>query len=175
MDCPYISGHQEEAEGHGFRRAPAILTCAGRSPPPVLDGIQLSGLPWSPAGPSSTTFGLAPRGSAVSSRIPPTSRSPHHRMMGRVSFLFWSRPSLAAPLGAARPAPREELPQEIPVARPPARVGPKRQRCPINRFQIPKGSLARNTTVHSPCSPGNSSKRPLPKWPASGPNGWPRR
>ncbi len=54
-------------------------TCAGRSPPSVLGGIQLSGLPWSPAGPSSTTFGLAPHGSAVSSRSPPTSRSPHHR------------------------------------------------------------------------------------------------
>gem|GEM_PF-4361238 len=54
-------------------------TCVGRSPPPVLGGIQLSGLPWSPAGVSSTTFGLAPHGSAVSSRSPLTSRSPYHR------------------------------------------------------------------------------------------------
>ncbi len=106
----------------GFPPPPRIPTCAGHSPPSVLGGIQLSGLPWSPAGVSSTTFGLAPRGSAVSSRSPPTSRSPHHRMMGRVSFLFWSRPSQAASLDAARPAAREELPQEIPVARPPARV-----------------------------------------------------
>ena len=54
-------------------------TRPGRSPPPVLDGIPLSGLPWSHAGLSSTTFGLAPHGSAVSSRSPSTSRSPHHR------------------------------------------------------------------------------------------------
>ncbi len=100
-----------------------LLACAGCSPPSVLDGIPLSGLPRPPAGVSSAAFGLAPHGSAVSSRFPPTSRSPHHRAMGRVSFLFWSRPSLVAPPGAVRPAAREELPQEIPVARPPARVG----------------------------------------------------
>jgi hypothetical protein len=52
----------------------------GRSPPSVLDGIQLSGPPWSLAGFSSTMFGLAPHGSAVSSLFPPTSGSPHHRL-----------------------------------------------------------------------------------------------
>ena len=57
-------------------------TRAGRSPPSVLDGIPLSGLPWPPAGLSSATFGLAPHGSAVSSRVPPTSGSPHHRHGG---------------------------------------------------------------------------------------------
>ena len=118
------------------------LTCAGRSPPSVLDGIPLSGLPWPPAGVSSATFGLAPHGSAVSSRFPSTSRSPHHRAMGRVSFLFWSRPSPVAPPGAVRPAAREELPQEIPVARPPARVNSARLLSSNNRFPVPlpKGS-----------------------------------
>lgn len=150
-------------------------TRPGHSPPSVLGGIQLSGLPWSPAGVSSTTFGLAPHGSAVSSRSPPTSRSPHHRMMGRVSFLFWSRPSRIASLDAVRPAAREELPQEIPVARPPARVALLCQHWPINRFLFPKGSLERNSTVRCLCSPGNNSKRPLRKWPASELNGCPKR
>jgi hypothetical protein len=118
----------------GFPPPPRIPTRPGHSPPSVLGGIQLSGLPWSPAGVSSTTFGLAPHGSAVSSRSPPTSRSPHHRMMGRVSFLFWSRPSRVASLDAARPAVREELPQEIPVARPPTRVAGWAAPRPINHF-----------------------------------------
>jgi hypothetical protein len=73
-----VMGVRSPEEG-SFPSPEAVATCADRSPPPVLGGIQLSGLPWSPAGPSSTTFGLAPHGSAVSSRSPPTSRSPHHR------------------------------------------------------------------------------------------------
>jgi len=44
-------------------------TRAGRSPPSVLGGIQLSSLPWSRAGASTTTFGLALHGSAVSSQL----------------------------------------------------------------------------------------------------------
>jgi len=55
-------------------------------------------------------------------------------LMGRVSFLFWSQPSPTAPLGAARPALREELPQEVPVARPPARVWRGSGGSRINRF-----------------------------------------
>lgn len=44
-------------------------TRAGHSPPSVLGGIQLSSLPWSGAGASTTTFGLALHGSAVSPRF----------------------------------------------------------------------------------------------------------
>ena len=68
-----------QAPGERSPSPPRIPTRPGRSPPPVLDGIPLSGLPWPPAGVSSATFGLAPHGSAVSSRFPPTSGSPHHR------------------------------------------------------------------------------------------------
>ena len=55
-------------------------------------------------------------------------------MVGRVSFLFWSRPSPIAPPGAVRPVVREELPQEIPVARPPAHVGPMPFPITVNSF-----------------------------------------
>src|SRR5579863_5444702 len=47
---------------------PIGLIRPGRSPPFVLGGIQLSGPPWPGAGASSTMFGLALHGSAVSSR-----------------------------------------------------------------------------------------------------------
>ncbi len=61
--------------------APGLcVTRVGRSPPSVLGGIQLSSLPWSSAGPSTTTFGLALHGSAVSSRTPPNSGFLRHRI-----------------------------------------------------------------------------------------------
>jgi hypothetical protein len=56
-------------QGADLLRPWSCSTCLGRSPPSVLGGIQLSSLPWSGAGASTTTFGLALHGSAVSPRV----------------------------------------------------------------------------------------------------------
>ena len=110
-------------DGGHFPPPESCETLVGRSPPFVLGGIQLSGLPWSlvqarrrpcsallctgqPFHPVSADLGIAPS-------------SP---LTGRVSFLFRCQPSPATPLGVVHPAVREELPQEITVAHPPTRV-----------------------------------------------------
>src|SRR5438309_11872689 len=67
-------------------------TRVGHSPPPVLDGIQLSGLPWSGAGASPTMFGLALHGSAVS--------SPSRRTQGRPITAYGDRGVVSVPLPA---------------------------------------------------------------------------
>ena len=64
----------------------------GHSPPPVLDEIQLSGLPWSGAGASPTMFGLALHGSAVS--------SPSRRTQGRPITASGDRGVVSVPLPA---------------------------------------------------------------------------
>jgi hypothetical protein len=122
---------------------PPHSTRPGRSPPPVLDGIQLSGLPWSPAGLSSTTFGLAPRGSAVSSRSPPTSRSPHHRPRWAGSRFC----SGAHPLGSRLSTPRVLLR---------GRNFPRRSPWPVHRLASDSSPRPPELTVSSPsCSKGS--------------------
>ena len=85
----------------------------GHSPPSVLGGIQLRGLPGlSAVSLSSAPFDLAPRGVAVSSLIRDFSGiTAFIAFPARVSFLFQSQRSPAAFLNAASPARREELPQ----------------------------------------------------------------
>lgn len=113
------------------------MTLLGRSPPFVLGGIQLSGLPWSlvqarrrpcsallctgqPFHPAPVDLGIAPSS----------------RWAGRVSFLFCCQPSPATSLGVVHPAVREELPQEIPVAHPPSRVIPPAPRLGLKLSQL---------------------------------------
>jgi hypothetical protein len=115
-------------------RPGSCSTRAGHSPPFVLGGIQLSGLPWSLVQarrrPCSALLcaGQPFHPTSVDLRISPSSP-----LTGRVAFLFRCQPSPVTPLGVVHPAAREELPQEVPVAHPPARVTPSIVICGIKR------------------------------------------
>ena len=116
---------------------PRIPTRPGRSPPSVLDGIPLSGLPWPPAGTSSATFGLAPHGSAVSSRVPPTSGSPHHRP-------WWAGSRFCS--GADRLRSRLLAPCVLPRGR----NFPRRSPWPVHRLGSAPPPAASQLTVSGP-------------------------
>jgi hypothetical protein len=88
---PAIDSNPYQIEPQRETRA-GIGTRLGRSPPPVLDEIQLSGLPWSGAGASPTMFGLALHGSAVS--------SPSRRTQGRPITAYGDRGVVSVPLPA---------------------------------------------------------------------------
>jgi hypothetical protein len=98
-------------------------TLVGRSPPFVLGGIQLSGLPW-----SLVQARRRPCSALLCTGQPfhpvpiDLGTAPSSHLTRRVSFLFRCQPSPTTPLGVVHPAVREELPQEIPVAHPPTRV-----------------------------------------------------
>ena len=122
-------------QGAAFGRPRLRSTRAGHSPPFVLGGIQLSGPPWSLVqARRRPCSALLCTGRPFHPVLADLGISPSSHLTRRVSFLFRSQPSPAAPLGAVHPAVREELPQEIPVAHPPARVPSERACFGIKSF-----------------------------------------
>lgn len=79
-----------------------MLARASNNPLSVLSGIQLCGLPGTLAVIVIVSlFGLGPRGTAVSFRPRNLSIATSLYTLVWISFLFWSQPSLIAPLDAA--------------------------------------------------------------------------